>query len=72
MCNNVCEEITISWLEHTSRFSELAPAICSCDGKKLPVKKKKGQKKFTERKKKKKMYAPVNNAKQQTTAPAFK
>lgn len=44
MCNNVCAEITISWLEHTSRFSELAPAICSCDGKKLPVKKKKEQK----------------------------
>lgn len=41
MNNNVCAEITISWLEHTSRFSELAPAICSCDGKKLPVKKKK-------------------------------
>lgn len=70
MCNNVCEEITISWLEHTSRFSELAPAICSCDEKKLPVKKKKGQK--NTQREKKKMYAPVNNAKQQTTAPAFK
>lgn len=68
---NICEEIlTYHGLITPQSFTELAPAICSCDERKLPVKKK-DRKKYT-KKKKKGMHAPVNNAKQQTTAPAFK